>query len=149
MRRSSGADALEGGEHAVQDVVPAAKVAAALDRHHIGRLRDHADRLALAPRVGADPARVGGGQGHARRAQADLIGGVDQGLGQLAGLGLGGADQVHRQAGRRLLADAGQAGQLADQALDRIGGHRRARIATGREVGERSDRAARGLGWSR
>ena len=102
-------------------MVPAAIMAAALERDQIGRGRDHADRLGVAARVVAHRARIGFGDVHALRAQPRLLDQLDQRLCERADLVVRRADEMEREPRGGLLADAGQARQLADEPLDRIG----------------------------
>lgn len=84
----------------------------------IRRFLHRADNTRVAAGIGADPAELRLGQVEAPGTGMDPVGKNLQGLGQattpLAGL----LQQVVRQPQRRLLADAGQAGQLGGQVVD-------------------------------
>ena len=68
-----GVDPVDRREGAAEHVVEAAVFVGALDRDHVGRLLDHADRRPVAVRVGADPAERALGEVEALLAEADLL----------------------------------------------------------------------------
>ena len=115
-----GTDALERRQQAVQHVVAAAEVPAAIDRDQVRRRRDHADRVGLAPRVAAQRARIVLGHVHADRAQPDLVGDIEQRLREIADLLAVAAHQVKREPRRGLLADA-RAARASSWTSRRIG----------------------------
>src|SRR6185295_4624974 len=116
-----GADAAVSGERAQEDVVQAVILARALDRLDVERLLDDAEQLSVALRVGADPARLAGGDRVAQRAVEELLLDLDDRLGKRLRLCRRDLQQVVGEAGRGLRADARQAGQLADEPGHGIG----------------------------
>jgi hypothetical protein len=80
----------------------------ALDRDHIRGLLDHADRLAIATLVRADPAHRAVGQVEARLAQADALLDLLDRVGEREGLLVAGAQDVEGQALRAAAADPGE-----------------------------------------
>ena len=93
----------------MQHVVATAEGAGALDGEHVERLLDDADTGGVAAGVVAEAAGVALGQVLADGAEVDALLDVEQGLGEVVGLGLGGAQDVVGEALGRLGADAGQA----------------------------------------
>ena len=114
-----GIDPVERRQRPAEHVVQAAVLARALDRDDVGRLLDHADERRVTARVGADRAQVAFCQVEALPAEADLLLDVDDGRRQgedLLGLDL---QNVKREPLCGAGADAGELGQLRDQALNR------------------------------
>jgi hypothetical protein len=105
----------------VEDVVAAAELPGALHGQQVGDALHHADDPRVAPGVAADGAGVALGEGLAGGAAADVADHPDHRLGQGPGLLGAGLEDVEGEPLRRLLPDAGQAGQLADQPRDGIG----------------------------
>jgi hypothetical protein len=97
------------------------KLAGALERDHVARLLDDADRGRLAALVLADAAGGLGGEVEADLAVPDRGLDLADGVGQRERLLLGGAQDVEREPLRCALPDAGQARELGDQAVDRRG----------------------------
>jgi hypothetical protein len=94
------------------------ELARALDRNHVARLLDDADRGCLAPLVLADAAGVLGGEVEADLAMPDRGLDLADGIGQTERLLLGDAQDVEREPLRRALPDAGQASELGDEPVD-------------------------------
>jgi hypothetical protein len=85
-------------------------------------LLDHAQPLPVAARVVTAAAGVDGGDRVAHRAGEEAVLDLDQRRRQRLDLGARRTQQVVGEAGRRLRADRRQAGELSDQAGERIGG---------------------------
>ena len=84
-------------------------------------MRDHAEDRVVATGVRADGARIALGEVAAHRAESNFLADLEDGLGKLARVRLGGAEDVKREARGRLLPDAGQTSEAEDQALDGVG----------------------------
>ena len=124
-----GLDAVERRERAAEHVVEPAVLVRPLERDEVDGLLDDADQRVVAPRVDADRAELLLGEVAALAAEADaLLHVLDRG-GERERLVLRHAQQVEREPLRRALADAGQAGQLRDEILDRGGLSTRAHCA--------------------
>jgi hypothetical protein len=95
------------------------ELAGALDRDHVARLLDDADRRGLAALVLADAAGGLRGEVEADLAVADRLNDLADGVGQRERLLPGRAQQMKREPLRGALPDAGQARQLGDQTVDR------------------------------
>ena len=115
-------DAIDGRDGPVEDVIQPLELAGPLEGEDVERLFDHAESTAVAPGVAADRARRGVGQIEALVAEHDLLLDPRDRVGELLDLGVGRREHVEGEARRGLLADAGQAAQCRDQALDRRGG---------------------------
>ncbi len=116
-------------------MVEPAEVARALDREHVRRLLDDADRRPVAAGRRADGARVRVGHVEADRARRDLVLGRDEGAGQLDDLLAGHFEHERREALGRLAADGRQLRELLDEGLDGLGGqvHRVGRTGAGQD----------------
>ena len=113
-----GVDAVDRRQRAAEHVVAAVELARALDRDHVARLLDHADRGGLAALVLADAAGGLGGEVEADLALPDGLLDLADRVGQRERLLVGDAQDVEGEPLRRALPDAGQAGELGDQAVD-------------------------------
>src|SRR6266545_7287729 len=120
-------DALERRERAEEDVEEALEIARPLDRGNVERFLDDADDRGVAPRVGADRARVDVGHVVARRAVEDLLLDLDDRARQRLGLGGGTLEDMVGEARGRLAADAGELRQLVDE----VGQRRRGQNSPG------------------
>ena len=109
------ANVIHGRQHAVQDVIDAVILAAALEREHIARLRHDADSTLVALRRGADGARLLIGEILADTAAVDVFLGVHNGGCKLQRLLLREGQNMKRQPLRALAPDAGQRGKLVDE----------------------------------
>ncbi len=155
-RRSSSATCRSAGstpsmrrQRPAEHVVQPAELARALDRHDVGRLLDHADDRRVAARVGADRAQLALGEVEALPAEADLLLDVDDRRRQGEDLVGPELQHVEREPLRGAGADAGELGELRDQALNRGRIHRWStpcthRRATSRPVQPRSPADASG-----
>jgi hypothetical protein len=114
------ADPVEGGEAAVQDVVKPVVGAGLLDGAQVLRLLHDADHAALAPRVGADRARVRDGHVVAHRAGGEPLLDLAHRVGERERLLLGLRVDVEGQALGGLFADAGKFRKGLDQPDDRL-----------------------------
>src|SRR5689334_24016070 len=114
-----GLDAVDRRQRAAEHVVAAAVLVRALDRDDVAGLLDHADQLGVAALIQADRAARPLREVEADLAERDLLLDVADRLGQRGGVLAGGAPDVERQPLRRPLADAGQLGELGDEALER------------------------------
>ena len=115
-----GANLVHGTDHAAQYVVEAVVAARALDRLHVARLADDADRGAVAARVLADVALLARGVREAHGAEVHLLLDLEDRAGKapcLLGVGL---EQVVRDALGRLRADAREPAQLVQKTLQRV-----------------------------
>jgi hypothetical protein len=95
------------------------ELARPLDRNHVARLLDDADRRSLAALVLADATGGLGGEVEADLTVADRLLDLADGVGQRERLILGRAEDVEREPLRSALPDAGQARELGDQTVDR------------------------------
>ena len=114
-----GIDSVDRRQRAPEHVVAAVELAGALDRDHVARLLDHADGGPLAPFVLADAADRLRCEVEAHLAVADGGLHLPDGLGEPERLLLGDAEDVEGEPLCRALADAGQAGELGDEPVDR------------------------------
>ena len=119
-----GVDAVDRRERPAEDVVEAAVLVRPFQRDQVGRILDHADQRPVAAGVGADRAQRPLRQVAALGARPDPLLHLADRVGQREGVGLRGLEQVERQPLGRAPADAGQAGELDDQVVDRRGVHR-------------------------
>jgi hypothetical protein len=110
-----GADALQRRECAAEHVIEAAVLARFFDRGDAIRFLDDADDFAVARGARAVKAGIGVGDVVAHGALMDVKLRVADRVGQREGLFGRDAQQVERQALRRLLADSGKALQLIDE----------------------------------
>jgi hypothetical protein len=94
------------------------ELARSLDRDHVARLLHDADRARLAALVLADAAGRLGGEVEADLALSDRLLDLADGIGKPERLLLGRAQDVKGETLRGALPDAGQAGELGDQAVD-------------------------------
>ena len=137
-----GADAIDGADRPVEDVVATAELAGPLDRKHVEGLFDHAHPPVVPSRVTADGAQGRVADVEAAVAEHHLVAHRDERPGERSGLRVRRAEQVVREALRRLGADPGQPGEGLDQAgdgLDDGAGHARLRGARG-SAGRRRSR---------
>ena len=124
-----GIDPVDRRQRAAEHVVAAVELAGALDRDHVARLLDHADHGGLAALVLADPAGGLGGEVEADLALADGLLDLADRVGERERLLLGDAQDVEGEPLGGALPDAGQAGELGDQAVDRRGEQGRSSVA--------------------
>jgi hypothetical protein len=109
-----GADAFDGGDSAVQDVVAAVIGPRPFDGDYVERFFDDAEKGGVAAVVQAKRARVGFGDIEAVRAKLGLGFEFLQGDGEVEGEVIGRAEEVEGEARGRLGADAGQAGEFVN-----------------------------------
>jgi hypothetical protein len=100
-------------------VIAAVELAGALDRDHVARLFDDADRGGLAALVLADSTGRLRGEVEADLAVADRRLDLADGVGKRERLLLGRAEEMEREPLRGALPDAGQTRELGDQTVDR------------------------------
>ena len=115
-------DAVDRRDDAAEDMIEATKLRRILDRHHVLHVLHHADRRAVARRIGADVAEVRVADVVARPAILHV---ATQGLKRRAeslGVLRLAAEQVKRKPQRRLPTYAGQRRQLVDGVLKERGG---------------------------
>jgi hypothetical protein len=110
-----GADAVDRRDGALEDVVEAAELAAALDGQDVERLLDDAELGGVAARVAADAAEVALGDEEAAAAGADLVAQVEQRGAEALDLVARCAHAVEGEALRRLGPDAGELAQLGGE----------------------------------
>lgn len=111
-----GADAVHGRNGSMEDVVLAVKFFDPLHGHDVPRAFHHADDVLAAAVVAADGAGILVGQIAADGAVAHGLFGVRDGVSQCLCLFIRQGQNVKGQSLRRLASDAGQLGQLVDQA---------------------------------
>jgi hypothetical protein len=99
-------------------VVAAVVCRGALDREDVLRLGDDADQPRVAPRIGADAARVLFGDREAARAEPDAILERDDRVGERVGVAARPVQQVEDEPRGGLRADRRQLAELVDQRLD-------------------------------
>ena len=114
-----GVHAVDRRQRPAEHVVAAVELAGALDRDHVARLLDHADRGRLAALVLADAAGGLGGQVEADLALAHRLLDLADGVGERERLLVGHAQDVEGEPLSGALADARQARELGDQPVDR------------------------------
>src|SRR4029078_5665103 len=100
-------------------VIRAGELVRALDRDDVARLLDDADHGPVAPLVEAELAELALGEVEAAPAPGDLLLRLDDRSRAPARVLRRDAQDVERDALRRLRTDAGQAPELVDQPLDR------------------------------
>src|SRR3954471_4450992 len=137
-------DAVDRRERPAEHVVAAAELVRALDRDHVAGLLDHADHGAVAPLVQADRAAGALGEVEADLAQRDLLLDVLDRLGQRERVVGGGAQDVEGEPLRGAVADPGQLGELADEALEGRGEHYGRMIISSSATGGAPARRPRG-----
>ena len=115
-----GIDAVDRRQRAAEHVVEAAVLVGALDRDHVGGLLDDADQRAVAARVLADLAARSLGEVEADLAEPDLLLDLADRVGERAGVGVVGAQDVEGEPLRGALADPRQLRELGDQPVDRL-----------------------------
>ena len=116
-----GTDALDRADRALQHVVAAVELLGLLHRDDVAGLLDHAQDRGVAPVVGAEPARGALGDVEAPLAERHAVLGLGDGVGEPERVDLLDLQEVERDALRRLRTDAGQAAELVDQLLHRLG----------------------------
>ena len=116
-----GAHMVHGGQHAVEHVVAATVLAAALDGDDIPRVGYHADGGVVPLGVGTDGAQPAGGEILADGTKGDAALGVGDGIGEGLGLLGGQAQDVEGQTLGGFVAHAGQLGKLFHQLFQRCG----------------------------
>ena len=102
---------VERGEDAVQHMVDAVILAAALYAQHVARFRDNAYGAPVAPVVEADGALLTVGEILAHGAAMHTGAGLEYGVCESLGLALGHGEDVESKALRALAPDAGQCGK--------------------------------------
>jgi hypothetical protein len=114
-----GIHAVDRRECAAEHVIAPMELSGALDRDHVAGLLDHAEGGRLTPLVLADAAGGLCGEVEAHLAVPD--GGLDLAdrIGEPERLLLRRAEDVESEPLRGALADAGQAGELGDEPIDR------------------------------
>ena len=116
-----GAEAAQGRERPVQDVVEAVVAARLLDGDEVVGLLDDADHRAVAPGRGAEAAGLNVGQVVADRAGDDLALDLFERRDEALHVRLRHPQDVEGEPLRRLVPDAGQALELVDQLGDGLG----------------------------
>src|SRR6185295_8906583 len=106
-------------QRTAEHVIEATILAGALDRDHVGWLLHHADQRGVPPFVLADPATRPLCQVEAELAEPHLLLHLSDRLREAERLRVAGTQDVEGEPLRGPLADAGQAGELRDQSLDR------------------------------
>src|SRR5699024_5096130 len=114
-----GADALDGADGALQDVVAASELAGLLHRDQVAGFLDHADHGGVTAVVVADAAQGTLGEVEAASAPGHPILGLTDGAGQTHRVVLRKLQEVQSDALRRLWSHAGKSSQLIDEVLDR------------------------------
>src|SRR5207302_6061900 len=102
-------------------VIDALEVARLLDRHHVLRLLDDANQVAIAGVAAAEDARVGVGDVVADGTIGDALLHLAHGVHEAVGLFARRLENVKREPLRALGTDAGQALQLLDEADEGLG----------------------------
>ena len=110
------ADAADGRERAVEDVVDAVVAARLLDGGDVGGLFEDADGVLVAGGAGAVDAGIDVGDVVADGAEAELFAQDEDGVGKGAGVVVGAAQKVEGEALGGFGADAGELAQLVDEA---------------------------------
>src|SRR5262249_7296790 len=103
---------------AAEHVVGAVVLVRALHRDHVAGLLDDTDERLVAARILADAAALLVGQVEADLAEPDPLLDLADGVRQRLGVLTGGAQDVEGEPLRRAAADAGELGELRDEALD-------------------------------
>ena len=119
-----GADAVEGGDFAAEDMVGAVEAAGFFDAEDVDGAFDEAEEGVIAAGIIAKGAGLAFGEAAAELAEGDAFAGGEEGGGEGLDDGLIGLNDVEGDAFGGAGADAGQFGERGDEIYDRFGKRR-------------------------